>query len=241
MLPLYDFQIEARPTDGVGRLLFYFREHADHLFGFMKAYLKVGMTFVDVGANIGSHTIHGSRLVGNEGKVFSFEADPNTFELLQENIRSNAVANATLFNQCISDKRSEVLFNVDSNSARSSLVRKGSSQIVLLANCLDDLLPSGLQVDFLKVDVEGAEYLVLKGATQMFRTAPPRVVVFEATSSLREITDFLSSFGYRFYQFHQSSAALIEVESPVFNTYAIRDLSLQDLSEFRFRRLGEAA
>jgi FkbM family methyltransferase len=241
VLPLYNFRIEARPSDGMGRLLFYFREHADHLFGFMQTYLKPGMTFVDVGANIGSHTLHGSSLVGNDGKVLSFEADPSTFALLEENVRSNGVENATLLNQCISDKRGEVRFNVDANSARSSLVRKGSSQVVLLANCLDDLIPYGVHIDLLKLDVEGAEYLVLKGATQIFRTAPPRVVVCEATSCLNEITDFLSSFGYRFYRFQQSDATLIEVESPVFNTYAIRDVSLPELSEFRFRRLDEPA
>lgn len=241
VMSLYDFKIQARPCDGVGRILFYFREHADDLFGFMKSYLKPGMTFVDVGANIGSHTIHGSRLVGREGKVFSIEADRNTFDLLQSNIRGNGVANATLFNQCVCDKQGEVLFNVDLNSARSSLVRKGSSQILLSANRLDDLLPRGIQVDLLKLDVEGAEYLVLSGATQIFQRTPPRVVVFEATSNQKEIQEFLSSHGYRLYKFHRSNCSLIEVAWPVFNTYAIRDLHASELSAFRSFTSGLAA
>src|SRR5690348_12398607 len=60
LLPLFDFVIQARPSDGMGRLICYFRNRADKLFAFMKNYLKPGMTFVDVGANIGSHTIHGA-------------------------------------------------------------------------------------------------------------------------------------------------------------------------------------
>src|ERR1700751_4387496 len=105
VMPLYDFKIQARPCDGVGRVLFYFREQADDLFGFMDSYLEPGMTFVDVGANIGSHTIHGSRLVGRQGKVVSIEADPDTFDLLQVNVRSNGVVNTSLLNRCVSDKR----------------------------------------------------------------------------------------------------------------------------------------
>jgi FkbM family methyltransferase len=241
VMPLYDFKIQARPCDGVGRVLFYFREQADDLFDFMKSYLKPGMSFVDVGANIGSHTIHGSRLVGGNGKVFSIEADPNTFDLLQSNIRGNGVANATLFNQCACDRRGEVLFNVDSNSARSSLVRKGSSQILLSANRLDDLLPRGIQVDLLKLDVEGAEYLVLSGATQIFQRTPPRVVAFEATANQKEIQEFLSSHGYRLYKFNRTNSSLVEVAWPVFNTYAIRDLHASELSAFRVSSSGFAA
>jgi len=238
VMPLYDFKIQARPCDGVGRVLFYFREYADDLFGFMKSYLQPGMTFVDVGANIGSHTIHGARLVGGEGKVFSIEADPETFDLLRKNVRSNRISNARLLNRCVCDKQGEVIFNVDSNSARSSLVRQGASQIVLPADRLDDLLPSGLTVDLLKVDVEGAEYLVLKGASRIFGTTPPRVVVFEASSNQAGIQEFLSSHGYRLYQFDSSSSSLIRVDSPVFNTYAIRDLDTCRLASFRICNSG---
>jgi len=240
VMPLYDFKLKARPCDGVGRVLFYFREHGDDLFGFMEKYLKPGMTFVDVGANIGSHTLHASRLVGRTGKVFSIEADPKTFDLLQRNIRSNGVTNAHLLNRCVSDKKAEVLFNVDSNSARSSLVRQGASQINLHADCLDDLLPSGLPVDLLKIDVEGAELLVLKGAARVFRDAPPRVVVFEASSNQSAIQGFLVSHGYRLYKFDRSNACLREVASPVFNTYAIRNLDGFEISALKICTSGAA-
>ena len=120
ILPLFDFIIESRPTDGMGRILCYFREQADKQFAFMKSYLKPGMTFVDVGANIGSHTVCGARLVSHEGRVFALEADSETFSLLQHNVQLNGVANAILFNECISDKAGPVTFNIHSDSARSS-------------------------------------------------------------------------------------------------------------------------
>jgi FkbM family methyltransferase len=196
----------------------------------MKRYLKPGMTFVDVGANIGSHTVHGARLVMPEGKVFSFEADPDTFKLLAANLRLNGVVNTILFNQCVSDKCGPVVFNVNANSARSSLLRPGSSQISLSASTLDRLLPPGLQVDLLKIDVEGGDYLVLKGARKIFESRPPRVVVIEATSCKTEIKDFLLSYGYRLYQFDDTISALVQLKSPVFDTYAVRDDARREIA-----------
>jgi FkbM family methyltransferase len=229
-LPLFDFVIQARPSDGVGRLICYFGDRADKLFAFMKGYLKPGMTFVDVGANIGSHTLHGARLVADTGRVFSFEADPETFSLLKENVRLNCVGNAVLWNQCLSNKSGTVIFNRNANSARSSLLHPGDSQMTLSASALDDLLPLGQPIDLLKIDVEGADYLVLDGARRIFANAPPRVVVIEVTSCSGEIKDFLLSHAYRFYRFDESRSALIEVESPVFETYAVHDRARQELS-----------
>jgi FkbM family methyltransferase len=223
LLPICDFQIEARPSDGVGRLICYFQDHADELFAFMKNYLKAGMTFVDVGANIGAHTIHGARLIGNKGTVFSFEADPNTFTLLRRNVALNHINNVTLFNRCISHKRELLAFNVSTNTARSSLLRKGSSQLLLLASTLDELLPRQLQIDLLKIDVEGADYLVLAGARRIFKERPPRIVVVEVSSRSQEIQDFLLSHNYRLYRFDRNKSALESVGSVVFNTYAVHE------------------
>jgi FkbM family methyltransferase len=235
VLPLAGFLIQARPSDGMGRLICYFRDGADELFAFMKRYLKTGMTFVDVGANIGSHTVHGARLVASSGRVFSFEADPETFELLRDNVKLNSIENATLYSQCVADKEGTVMFNISANSARSSLLRKGPSQRTLVANTLDNLLPPETQVDLLKIDVEGADYLVLHGAKRIFATKPPSVVVIEVTHREIEIKEFLQSRGYRLYRFDHGTSTLAEVELPVFNTYALRDCIRHELSKLEFR------
>ena len=235
LLPLSGFMLKARPSDGVGRLICYFRDAADGLFAFMKTYLKPGMTFVDVGANIGSHTVHGARLVASTGKVFSFEADAETFELLRNNVKLNSIGNATLYRQCVADKEGTVTFNISANSARSSLLRKGTSQRTLLASTLDHLLPPETQVDLLKIDVEGADYQVLTGARRLFETKPPSVVVIEVSCCKKEIKDFLLSYQYRLYRFEDDKSALTEVQSPLFNTYAVRDCVRQELSGFDLR------
>jgi FkbM family methyltransferase len=241
VLPLFDFKIEARPSDGVGRVICYFREQADALFTFMKGYLKPGMTFVDVGANIGSHTVYGARLVTARGNVFSVEADPETFALLQGNVSLNGAANAALFNQCLSDRPGLVTFNINPDSARSSLLRKGTSQKQLPATTLDSLIPPMTQIDLLKIDVEGADYLVLGGARRIFDEAPPRVVVIEVSSRAPEIKEFLLSHGYRLYQFDGDRSAFVEVDWPVFNTYAVLDCTQPEFSSFSFLPLPQRA
>jgi len=235
VLPLSGLTIQARPSDGIGRLLCYFRDGADELFAFMKGYLKPGMTFVDVGANIGSHTVYGARLVSSGGKVFSFEADPETFELLQNNLKVNNVENATLFCCCVADKAGPVTFNISVNSARSSMLRQGNSQRILQASTLDQLLSPELQIDLLKIDVEGADYLVLSGARRIFAARPPSIVVIEVSSRKKEIEDFLLSYGYRLYRFDHGKSSLTEVQSAGFNTFAIRDGVRNELSAFDFR------
>jgi len=234
ILPLDGFMIQARPSDGVGRVSCYFRDAADELFAFMKGYLKPGMTFVDVGANIGSHTIHGARLVAPTGKVFAFEADPETFELLENNVTLNRVENARLYSHCVADQEGTVTFNISANSARNSLLRKGTSQRTLLASTLDRLLPPETQVNLLKIDVEGADYLVLDGARRIFETRPPSIVVIEVSSCKEEIKDFLLSYRYRICKFEGNKTALTEVEAPVFNTYAVHDSVRHELSVFDF-------
>ena len=100
------------------------------------------------------------------------------------------------------------------------------------ADTLDNLLPGGARVDLLKIDVEGADYLVLQGAKGIFQTAPPSVVVVETNANASEITGFLSQHGYDCYEY-DGVQSLARLTRPVPNTYAIHASTRQSLSEFR--------
>src|SRR6516164_3603227 len=101
-LELDGLKLSARPIDGNGRLICYFGAKFDAIFDFLKTFLQEGMVFVDVGANIGSHTINAARLVGRTGSVFAFEPDPDTCGVLVENIRSNGLLNVVVRQTCVS-------------------------------------------------------------------------------------------------------------------------------------------
>ena len=201
------------------------------MFKFIEAYLKPGMTTVDVGANVGTHTLYAARAVAPAGQVYAFEPVPSTRALLETNLSQNGIDNVIVRAECVSDKPGRVLLNVNADSAKTSLVRMGQSQIEANADSLDNLL-RGLRIDLLKIDVEGADLQVLMGAERLFAERPPKLVIIEATDSREAIGDFLRSRGYKLYEFNGASGALEELRSNALNWYAVHStLPLQKLGD----------
>ena len=219
-LELDGLKLTARPIDGNGRLICYFGTKFDTIFDFLKTYLKEGMVFADVGANIGSHAINAARLVGGTGSVFAFEADPDTYRLLAGNIQSNGLRNIDLRQTCVSDHVGTLSFYKHKDSAKSSIVDRGEKlSVTLPSDTLDNLIPANTKIDVLKVDVEGAELSVLRGATGVFTDQRrPSVVIIEVfdvrdnTDKSEGIREVLEGYGYEFYLFdgHGSHAAFRE-------------------------------
>ncbi|MGH9992093.1 MAG: FkbM family methyltransferase [Nitrososphaera sp.] len=131
--------------------------------------LNQGETFVDVGANIGRYTIevalsHKSIPV----QIVSIEAHPETFKALQRNVRGcNKLSNTILVNKAVSGRKRTVdFYELAGLSDFNSMYRKYGRKLVLEADTLDNILEeSGVRrADVVKIDVEGAELDVLKGA-----------------------------------------------------------------------------
>ncbi len=130
--------------------------------------IKPEMTVVDVGANIGVYTRYFCRLVGNSGSVHSFEPDSTNFKHLQKNTRhlSNVVINhSAVGERCGSIKLyiSDAM-NVDHRTFDSGDGRRSIDVRVL---SLDDYFQPGQPIDFIKIDVQGYELSVLKGARRI--------------------------------------------------------------------------
>ena len=223
-LSLGRFRFLARPHDGIGRLICYFGESADEFFAFLPLYVRRGMTFVDVGANIGTHSVYAADLVGSEGQVFSFEPVPETLRILKDNLALNNVTNAIVDDCCLSDGNGISVLHVNLDSAKTSLVRQGSSAIKVTTKTLDTALPAGVRIDILKIDVEGADYAVLRGAAEIFATAPPGLVIIEITQDTNQILSFLRARDYRLFMFDRHARMLREltvVPTSLFNCYAV--------------------
>ena len=228
-LELDGLKLTARPVDGNGRLICYFGTKFDPIFDFLKTYLKEGMVFADVGANIGSHAINAARLVGGTGSVFAFEADPDTYRLLAANIESNGLRNIVLRQTCVSDHVGTLSFYKHKDSAKSSIVDRGEKlSITLPSDTLDNLIPANTRIDVLKVDVEGAELSVLRGATGVFTgQRRPSVVIIEVfdvrdnTDRSEGIREVLEGYGYEFYLF--DAHGLIPLTGSALNAFAVHE------------------
>jgi len=141
-----------------------------------------GMIALDAGAHSGFYTLLLSKLVGPDGLVISFEPLPVNFQILQENILLNNCSNIEAVNQALVERPGELeLALPDSNSsllAGPAVHQSSNGSIFVPAISVDDFVRERkLPVHFLKIDVEGAEELVLKGARKTIESYHPVLVV----------------------------------------------------------------
>ena len=138
--------------------------------------LKRGMTAVDVGAHIGYYTVLASRLVGEEGRVYAFEPDPNTFAILIENIKTKALPNVLPIQKAIADRIGDATLYLGKeridrvyDSGWNSLYKSeetGADNIEIPVTTLDEFFAANgwPRVDLIKMDIQGAELAALEGA-----------------------------------------------------------------------------
>lgn len=150
--------------------------------GIVCTLMEKDFTFFDIGANIGWYTIKVAKSFKN-ASVFSFEPIPRTFSLLKENIKLNNIKNAKVFNVGFADENKKTPFYFyEEGSGNASLrnVSSKSSVEKILAQIvrLDDFVKGRkLVVDFIKCDVEGAEFFVFKGGYTTLLSDKPIIAV----------------------------------------------------------------
>jgi FkbM family methyltransferase len=165
---------------------------------------RPGTVAVDVGAHVGIFTVPLAHAVGAGGSVWAFEPQPENLERLQANLAENHRTNVSLFGAAASDADGGLLFHVADDSAYGSTgeVLQGRGTVGSLkvqALRLDTVWKGdGMRpVSVVKIDVEGAELAVLRGAQELIRRCRPVLLVETATSDqLAEIERYLSALGY---------------------------------------------
>lgn len=129
---------------------------------------KEGDTVVDVGAGTGWETLSFSRMVGISGRVISIEAHPKVFGCLSRMRRENRLDNVTLVHSAVADRGGEVTLSDSPEHEGNSIIGEFSG-IRVACTTLDDIFRSFelSQVDFLKMNIEGAERLAIAGMREM--------------------------------------------------------------------------
>lgn len=171
--------------------------------------LKPGMAFIDVGANAGVFSLFASDRVGPEGRVVAFEPSFETFQLLMRNIALNGSSRILPFNVAVGDKTSTVQFDPASpaHSGRAHIAETGSTEVLQIGAAelfplLDALI--GRRETIVKIDVEGAEVLVLKGLAPFLKSGRVSALVAEVNSehlarfgsSEEELFNTMVEFGF---------------------------------------------
>ena len=137
-------------------------------------HIKKGQTVIDAGAQIGYYTVLFGKLVGPKGKVYAFEPDSRNFEILAKNIRVNKLKNVKAAKVALADfVGTRQFFTNPMNRGASSFSSPKVGGVLVSdvkVTTLDEFFrqtSANRKIDFLKIDVEGAEHLVLRGATSI--------------------------------------------------------------------------
>ena len=169
---------------------------------------KQGDIVIDIGANIGRYTIISSKRVGTKGKVVAIEAHPGNFEILNRNIKLNQLTNIIPLNYAAYSKETKIkLYVPDEESGytiyHTLMERTGKKFVEVNANTLDYLLQLNQirqeEVNWIKIDVEGAELEVLKGATNVLSKSKDISLLIEVhgLNNYRPLVEFLSSYNFK--------------------------------------------
>jgi FkbM family methyltransferase len=131
--------------------------------------VREGDVVVDVGANVGWFTVLAAQLVGESGHVYAFEPVPENFAILEKNVRVNGFRNVTLVKKAVSNENGTLEFFIQENNPGGHSVWQKStakSAIDVEAVSLDSYFAGRLdQIDFVKLDTQGAEGAILNGMT----------------------------------------------------------------------------
>ena len=182
--------------------------------------IKKGDVVLDLGANIGYHTINFSRMVGENGKIFSFEPEPNNFELLKKNVEVNNCKNVTLVKKAVSNKNGRSrLYLSEENTADNRTFNSGDDRkfIEIDEIKLDDYFKNfGKKINFIKMNIQGSEIAAIEGMKNIITKQKQLKILFEFTPYLhklfgtepRELLELFGDLNFKLYSLDRKKRSI---------------------------------
>lgn len=194
---------------------------------FLWLFIRPGDVFFDCGAHVGLYSVLVGKVAHSKIEIFCIEPDPNALPLLRDNLTTHHLGKAEIIDRALySTSDTRVFFSAtNGKTAYSSLVcdHDDSAQLEVATVTLDEILHDRNidQVDFLKLDVEGAELDVLEGAKDSIANGRMPLVMFECTEmnlqatgkTTRDLLEGWRSEGYDLCRFNDSSLQLEPFDS----------------------------
>ncbi len=227
----------------LSRLIYSGFEESEILF--LRRYLSNSDIFFDIGSNIGLYSLHAAQVVGKTGKVFAFEPTPSTYSQLKRNVDLNNFGKYVICNNIgLSDNKGTLKMNVSSNGydAWNTFAKPirpyFDKQIEIPVETFDNYINNNniniKDISLIKVDVEGWETFVFKGASSLKDQDSPVLLVeftedyaFAAGSNCYELYDLIKSFGYDWFTYNSISNQLVpepkRLHYPYNNLIAIKN------------------
>lgn len=214
-------QVLAPLDDLMGRAAYYAGEHDRKITWICRKLIRKGDTVLDIGANLGMVTVYMASLVGSSGAVHAFEPNPRLVELLRRTLDRNCLPQVKLHEFGLGPTESTLELRVPlSDTGEGSLVRNRATEecisVQVRVRTLDDVAnEQDIQhVSLLKIDVEGFEASVFRGAMRFLERVRPEAILFEMMDSISgRVSDapvfrILLDCGYTFLSIPRSMVAM---------------------------------
>ena len=173
---IYRTKMYLNPKDNViSKYLYVYKCWEPQETEYFKKIILEGMHVIDIGANIGYFSILFSKWVGDKGKVFAFEPEPENYSILVKNIQANNCNNIIPIKKAVSNKEGTlILFQSEENKGDHRIFDaeilpedKNRNKIEIESIKLDSFILSEQKIDFIKMDIQGSEMLALEGMMQI--------------------------------------------------------------------------
>jgi FkbM family methyltransferase len=207
-----------------------YRRSANDLLMVARKYIRPGNCIWDIGSNLGIFSFCAAFMTGKNGRVFTVEADPRYAELQNRTISRLPVgyANVTTLCAAVADRDGILELSIPKNGharnhlsvvAGNAAAETESTKSVVSVSC-DFLLKHWPAPDFVKMDIEGAELLALKGANRLLEVIRPVIYIEVGEQTRLHVTELLRRFKYRLFRLNQSGEE-VEISECAFDTVAI--------------------
>ncbi|WP_052699236.1 FkbM family methyltransferase [Hyphomicrobium sp. 99] len=197
-----------------------------------RALVRPGMKVIDIGANVGWYSLLAADLIGQSGRLVSFEANPELSAITHRNLMVNGFLERSTVVPCaVYSECKAIDFKIYNHYMGSSSIFATSDtaaefndsirELAVNAITLDSYFPAGTKIDFIKIDAEGAEPFILKGATRLLSENPNIQIMMEfapsilagAYGSIEKFYDELKAYGFTIFRIeHDSTLAQVTFE-----------------------------
>ena len=170
-------------NDWIQQNLYFLNQYEERELRFLESMLKPGDIFIDVGANIGLFSLVASAIIGESGKVYAFEPYSKNFDKLLHHIKLNGLENVIAERRAVSDKSGWIDLKAneddDNDGMISAYVDTFTSSETVPTIGLDQYITGNIKqpIRFIKMDIEGGEYLAIKGMSSTLTKDHPVVLV----------------------------------------------------------------
>lgn len=220
------FSLYISPKNGfIDKHIFLYGVYEPFMLDIISKYLKPGMTYIDIGANIGQHSMYAASIVGQHGKVHAYEPIPKIYEQLLRSSSANTYEDIIhAHNYALGEKESVEILNVSKDIGGSSLVNQNDEteeKIQVVIKKGDDELLALSRVDMIKIDVEGYELEVLQGIKETLFKYQPVLLLEYSGQFYKNNTDkhgikiltLLTECGYSLYDIEDDMSVIKNIHT----------------------------